>query len=215
VVPLWIGAEAGAMSLQHAEKTTGTLPIDTSEREHAKAVIVAEVDRRRWRIWNGKAKDAQISLERIRAVMPAFQREPDVRQRDPPSRRLWTALRGIDRYLTSQGVWLSNYAEHHRASLRVGTSLSEGTANFLVNRRMTKSQQMRWSRRGANPLLQVRCAGFNGKFGSSFGQLFQAVDPASELAMAACPPTARQSHRLPTICSLPVKTVRCTSFFNF
>jgi hypothetical protein len=50
---------------------------------------------------------------------------------------------------------------------------------------MTKSQQMRWSRRGANPLLQVRCAGFNGKFGSSFGQLFQAVDPASELAMAA------------------------------
>ena len=27
--------------------------------------------------------------------------------------------------------------------------------------------------------------GFNGKLGSSFGQLFQAVDPASELAMAA------------------------------
>ena len=43
--------------VQHAEKTAGTLPIDTSEREHAKAVIVAEVDRRRWRIWNGKAKD--------------------------------------------------------------------------------------------------------------------------------------------------------------
>ena len=27
--------------------------------------------------------------------------------------------------------------------------------------------------------------GFNGKLASSFGQLFQAVDPASELAMAA------------------------------
>jgi hypothetical protein len=33
--------------------------------------------------------------------------------------------------------------------------------------------------------LQVRCAGFNGKLGSSFGQLFQAVDPASELTMVA------------------------------
>ena len=33
--------------------------------------------------------------------------------------------------------------------------------------------------------LQVRCAGFNGKFGPGFGQLFHAVDPASELAMAA------------------------------
>jgi hypothetical protein len=54
--------------------------------------------------------------------------------------------------------------------LRVGTSVTEGTANFLVNCRMTKSQQMRWSRRGADLLLQVQCAGFNGKLGSSFGQ---------------------------------------------
>jgi hypothetical protein len=69
--------------------------------------------------------------------------------------------------------------------LRVGTSLTEGTANFLVNRRMNKSQQMRWSRRGADLLLQVRCAGFSGKLASSFGQLFQPVDPASELTMAA------------------------------
>jgi len=43
-----------------------------------------------------------------------------------------------------------NYAERHRAGLRVGTAITEGTANFLVNRRMNKSQQMRWSRRGAD-----------------------------------------------------------------
>jgi hypothetical protein len=57
------------------------------------------------------------------------------------------------------------------------------SANFLVNRRMNKSQQMRWSRRGADLLLQ--CASFNGKLGSSSGRLFHAADPASELAMAA------------------------------
>ena len=71
------------------------------------------------------------------------------------------------------------------AIVPVGTSITEGTANFLVNRRMAKSQQMRWSRRGADLRLQVRCAGFNGKLGSGFGQLFQAVDPVSDLAMAA------------------------------
>jgi hypothetical protein len=38
---------------------------------------------------------------------------------------------------------------------------------------MNKSQQMRWSRRGADLLLQVRCAVFNGTLGSGFGQLFQ------------------------------------------
>jgi hypothetical protein len=174
-----------AMRLQHAEKTAGTLPADTAERENAKAVIVTEIDRLRWRIWNGKAKDARITLERIRQVMPVFQGEGD-RKRDPSSRRLWTALREIDRYLTSQSAWLVNYAERHRAGLRVGTSITEGTANFLVNRRMNKSQQMRWSRRGADLLLQVRCAVLNGKLGSGFEPLFDAeVNPIADLARAA------------------------------
>jgi hypothetical protein len=56
-----------AMRLHHAEKTAGTLPIDTPEREHAKTVIVTEI--LHWRIWNGKAKDARITLERIRQVI--------------------------------------------------------------------------------------------------------------------------------------------------
>jgi hypothetical protein len=38
---------------------------------------------------------------------------------------------------------------------------------------MNKSQQMRWSRRGADLLLQVRCAVYNGTFGSGLGHLFQ------------------------------------------
>src|SRR3954471_283902 len=49
-----------------------------------------------------------------------------------------------------QSEQLVDYGERHRAGLRVGTALTEGTANFLVNGRMNKSQQMRWSRRGAD-----------------------------------------------------------------
>src|SRR4051812_49810339 len=75
------------MRLQHAEKTAGSLPADTLGRENAKAVIVAEVDRLHWRIWNGKAKDAKVTLERIRQVMPVFQGEHGDRKRDPSSRR--------------------------------------------------------------------------------------------------------------------------------
>ncbi len=71
----------------------------------------------------------------------------------------------------------------YRAGLRVGTAISEGTANFLVNRRMNKSQQRRWSRRGAHLLLQVRCAVYNGTLSSGFGQTFQ---PAN----VSCPPMA-------------------------
>ena len=79
------------MRLQHAEKTAGTLPADTPEREHARAVIVAEVDRLRWRIWNGKAKDAQITLERIRQVMPAFQGDSGGKRDPAQGRRMKSA----------------------------------------------------------------------------------------------------------------------------
>ena len=95
-------------------------------------------------------------------------------------------MRALDSYLTGQSDWLVNYAERHRAGLRVGTALTEGAANFLVNRRMNKSQQMRWSRCGADLLLQVRCAVYNGTLGSDFGQKFQpANDPSPPMAIAA------------------------------
>ncbi len=174
-----------AMRLQHLKQIANGLSADDPARVAAKAVIVAEVERLHWRIWNGNAKDAQISVDRIRAVMHHFQGEPDGRTSIAPSRKLWTALHALDGYLTGQSAWLVNYAERHRAGLRVGTAITEGTANFLVNRRMNKSQQMRWSRRGADLLLQVRCAVYNGILGSGSGQRFEpANDPYPLMAIA-------------------------------
>jgi len=158
-----------AMRLQHLEQTAGGLSADDPARVAAKAVIVEEVERLHWRLWNGKAKDAQISIE----VMHHFQGEQGQRKSIAPSRKLWTALHALDGYLTGQSHWLVDYAERYRAGLRVGTAITEGTANFLVNRRMNKSQQMRWSRRGADLLLQVRSAVYNGTLGSGFGQRFR------------------------------------------
>jgi len=175
-----------AMRLQHLKQIASGLLADDPERAAAKAVIVEAVERLHWRLWNGKAKDAQISIDHVRAVMHHFQGEQGERKSIAPSRKLWTALHALDGYLTSQSDWLVNYAERHRAGLRVGTAITEGTANFLVNRRTNKSQQMRWSRRGADLLLQVRCAVCNGTLGSGFGQKFQpANDPYPPMMIAA------------------------------
>jgi hypothetical protein len=174
------------MRLQHLEQIAAGLSADDPAQAAAKAVIVAAVDRLHWRLWNGKAKDAQISIDRIRMVMHHFRGEQGQRKPIAPARKLWTALHALDGYLTGQREWLVNYAERHRAGLRVGTAITEGTANFLVNRRMNKSQQMRWSRRGADLLLQVRCAVYNGTLGSGFGQRFYpANDPLPQAAAAA------------------------------
>src|SRR3954454_22771087 len=77
-----------AMRLRHLTQVAGSLSSDHPERAAAKAVIVEEVERLRWRSWNGKAADAGISLDRIRAVMHHFRGEPDGRRSLAPSRKL-------------------------------------------------------------------------------------------------------------------------------
>jgi hypothetical protein len=174
------------MRLQDAKQVASGLSTDGPDRIQAKAAIVAEVERLRWRTWNGKARNARITLERIRKLMHIFKGERSHGTKGVPARKLWQALHAVDSYLNGQSNWLVNYAERHRAGLRVGTSITEGTANFLVNRRMKKSQQMRWSRRGADLLLQVRCAVYNGVLGSGFGHLFEPTSTSGPpLAMAA------------------------------
>src|SRR5918998_3188214 len=174
-----------AMRLQHLRQIAGGLLSDGPERAAAKAVIVEAVERLRWRLWNGKATDAKVSIDRIRAVMHHFRGKPGRRRSIAPSRKLWTALQALDGYLVGQNDRLVDYGKRHRAGLRVGTALTEGTANFLVNRRMNKSQQMRWSRRGADRLLQVRCAVYNGTLGASFRQRFFAANDALPKVAAA------------------------------
>jgi len=54
-----------AMRLQHLKQIADGLSADDPARGAAKAVIVEEVERLHWRIWNGKAKDAQIVTAQV------------------------------------------------------------------------------------------------------------------------------------------------------
>jgi len=171
-----------AMRLQHAKQTADSLPADQPDQLQAKAAIVEQVERLHWQAWNGKTEKAWRTIKQIRKLMPAFKGGCG-RKAGEPVRKLRRALGKVDGYLRSQSAWLVNYAERHRAGLRVGTAITEGTANFLVNRRMAKSQQMRWSRQGADLLLQVRCAVYNGVLGSGLGQRFE-LAPSSGLQWA-------------------------------
>ena len=122
-----------AMRLQHAKQAAIGLSTDEPGRMQAKTVIVAEVERLRWRIWNGKAKNARRSIDRIRKVMHLFnfKGEHERRTTGAPSRKLWHALHEVDSYLKSQSNWLVNYARRYRAGLRVGTSVMKGLRTSL------------------------------------------------------------------------------------
>ena len=114
------------MKLQHLKQIADGLAAGDPARAAAKAVIVTEVDRLHWRIWNGKAKNARKSIDRIRAVMHHFRGEQDTRKSIASSRKFWTALRALNKYLTGQSAWLVNYAERHREGLVLGPQSPKG-----------------------------------------------------------------------------------------
>jgi hypothetical protein len=98
------------MRLRHAKQAAIGLPTDEPGRVRAKSAIVAEAERLRRRTWNGKAKNARRSIERIRKLMQVFKDKRGHRTTGAPPGRLWAALREVDRHLNSQGDWLVNYA---------------------------------------------------------------------------------------------------------
>ncbi len=101
-----------AMRLQHAKLAASWLLADEPGRKKAKVTIVAEVERLHWRIWNGKAKNAQKTFDRIHNFMYLYKGERAHRTRGVASRKLWHALHEIDKYLRRQSARLVNYAAH-------------------------------------------------------------------------------------------------------
>jgi hypothetical protein len=114
------------------------------------------------------ATDQATQTDTLTVLGAAWYRKPDPTFADCLAvvRRMLWAEEAV-----SPILWQDDYPTW-RARARTAEIPTEGTANFLVNRRMAKSQQMRWTRRGADLLLQVRCAVYNGALGSGFGQLF-------------------------------------------
>ena len=65
-------------------------------------------------------------------------------------------------YLESNHGSTIAYGKHYREHKPISTAMAESAVNQVVNARMCKCQQMRWTPRGAHLLAQVRCAVING-----------------------------------------------------
>ena len=79
-----------------------------------------------------------------------------------------TELRG---YIENNEGALIDYGQRYKAGKPISSSRAESTVNHLVNARMNKRRQMRWSPRGAHHVLQVRAAVLDGRFGQQAIQL--------------------------------------------
>jgi hypothetical protein len=63
--------------------------------------------------------------------------------------------------------------------------------NSIVGKRMVKSQQMRWSLRGAHLLMQVRTADINGELRNRLRAEFRKPEPSLPSVFRPKPPLLR------------------------
>ncbi len=158
------------MRARHVEQALAGLaalePVHRAPLEHAQA----DVERLRHLLWNGKHGEACRALDRI-VSWSGNAASLDGAAVAAKAGRLaahCTELRG---YIETNEGALIDYGRRHRAGEPISSSRAESTVNQLVNARMNKRRQMRWSPRGAHRVLQVRAAVLDGRFGQQAIQL--------------------------------------------
>jgi hypothetical protein len=67
--------------------------------------------------------------------------------------RMRRLIKELLRYLNNNEGSLANYGRRYRSGRRISTAFVESAVNQLIDKRMSKSQQMRWSPLGAHALL--------------------------------------------------------------
>ena len=134
----------------------------------------------KWRLWHGQHARALSKVKELQRIL----RLPTVRNK-PTARRLRPLLGKLFKFLKSNADSLPDYGKRYREGKRIATSFVESAVNQLVDKRMSKSQQMRWSRKGAHLLIQVRTEVVDGRLTSHFERWypgFRGVDVALEVA---------------------------------
>ncbi len=120
----------------------------------------------RWNVWHyGKSCHARwmIALSRLGAQLRSHRNELEAAGDDLS--KIETACKRFDElegYLYSNIGSLTDYGRAWRQGERIATANIESTVNQLINQRMCKKRQMRWSRLGAQLMLHVRTAHLNG-----------------------------------------------------
>jgi hypothetical protein len=75
-------------------------------------------------------------------------------------------------FLVNNRSDLIDYQKARMNGRRVSSASAESVMNHLINRRLTKRQQMRWSLRGAHYLLQTRVELLDGRLETCFAKRF-------------------------------------------
>ena len=147
-----------SMRLHHVEQVMSGLAALEPPGQASLDSVQVEVERLRHLLWNGYHKKAVKTLGRIVGWAEIANAASDTAMVVAKVERLITRCTELRSYIENNTNALIDYGQRYRAGKPVSSSRAESTVNQLVNARMNKRRQMRWSPQGAHRVLQVRAA---------------------------------------------------------
>lgn len=122
----------------------------------------------KWRLWHGRSGEA---MDRLKSMLSMTRRLSLTEKAVVKHiRKLTSELLG---YLSNNADSLPNYGQRYRSSLRISSAFVESAVNQLIDKRMSKSQQMRWDPNSAHLLLQLRVRVVDGQLRDDFGRWYR------------------------------------------
>lgn len=141
-----------AKGIKTKDQTMGTEALETLESI-------------KWYLWHGNVFRA---LQEIESLFFSLDTDKTTREQ----MKLLKLVEEFNTYIRNNRPFIPNYGNRYRNGERISTGFVESTVNQLVSQRMVKKQQMRWSRKGAHRLLQVRTHVLDGEWRNTFDRWY-------------------------------------------
>jgi len=170
----WFHVTMRLTILQQLRKELGTaaptLPLDE---------ITSDLDRIKWCLWHGNVFRTLQLLTDVHEELDAWSEEA------PAATKLAKAVGEFHGYIAANKAFIPNYGDRYRHGERIATGFVESTVREVVSKRMVKQQQMRWTKRGAHLLLQVRTEVLNDDLRTTFEHWYPGMASVDVLQEAA------------------------------
>ena len=137
-----------------------------AENCEARVSALKELESIKWYLWHGNVFEA---LEHIGYMEMEADGEIIT---GACAGKLRKALDELHTYIERNQAMIPNYGERWRSGEAISSAFVESAVNQVISKRMVKKQQMRWSKRGAHLLLQVRTKVLNEELRETFDRWY-------------------------------------------
>jgi hypothetical protein len=165
---------AATCAIGTGRKAARGLGLGTPDASLADTVVRA-LERAKWRLWHGRGTGCRRRLAALHrwAGRKAVR---DVAGMDKVRRH----VSGLLGYLERNEAAPVHYAARRRCGEAIATSFVERAVDEILSWRMSKAQQMCWSRATAQPFLAVRTAVLNDALEHAFHRRHPGFRPAND-----------------------------------